>query len=136
MYGRVDICWAAVVFFSSIADFALRASLLETAMLTGAAVAAFMFSGMSTSFEQWVCRHSFWHVAAGAIGAYGALRLPPEHGRIAGDVWAFAFAFLGLYVTSASIAMVCYFHFVPESRRSELWDIGAKYACWKPVTPE
>uniref|UniRef100_A0A7S4PX72 Uncharacterized protein n=1 Tax=Alexandrium monilatum TaxID=311494 RepID=A0A7S4PX72_9DINO len=64
MYGRVDICWAAFVFFSSIGDFALRATLLETALLAGTAVAAFMFSGMSTSFEQWVCRHSFWHVVA------------------------------------------------------------------------
>mmetsp|Transcript_21784 Transcript_21784/g.44100 ORF Transcript_21784/g.44100 Transcript_21784/m.44100 type:complete len:232 (-) Transcript_21784:210-905(-) len=136
MYGKADIYWAAIVFFMSVGDFALRASMLETAMLSGTAVAAFMFSGMSASFEQWVCRHSFWHVVGGGIGTYGALRLPPERLRIADSVWGFACAGFGLYYALASAALVLYFHLVPESRRTELWNAGAKYACWKSVTPE
>uniref|UniRef100_A0A7S1WPX2 Uncharacterized protein n=1 Tax=Alexandrium catenella TaxID=2925 RepID=A0A7S1WPX2_ALECA len=134
-YGKVDIYCAAAVFFLSVGDFALRASPAETAVLAGSAIAAFMFSGMSTSFEQWVCRHCFWHAAGGCIGTYGALRLAPEHARIADAVWFFAFVGLGIYAAFASVALVCYFHFVPEGRRNELWNEGAKYAHWKSVVP-
>lgn len=60
-YGKVDVIWAAVVFMASNIDFLCRAGFLETACLSSVAMASFIFSGCSTTWPQWVFRHSLWH---------------------------------------------------------------------------
>jgi len=117
-------------------DFALRASLLETSALVLAAISAFAFSGLSSSFQQWIFRHTFWHVAAGAIATYGALRLPPEETKIAAHVVQVAAALLTLYGVVAGVVLAAFLVLTDATRRLEIWTFGAQFADWEPVAPE
>jgi len=132
-YGKVDIRLASFTFATSIFDFALRASLLETATLTAIALGAFVFSGTSASLQQWVFRHSLWHLTAGAIGMYGALRLPPEEPRLLGRASVFVLAvlagFASLILSGLALSLP-----LGEERRAALWDLGAKHAGWEKAT--
>jgi len=129
-YGKVDISLASFMFAASIFDFVLRASLLETATLTAIALCAFVFSGTSASLQQWVFRHSLWHLTGGTIGMYAALRLPPEEPRISGRALAFVLAVL---VGFASLVLAGLALSLPlsEERRAALWELGAKHAGWQ-----
>jgi len=131
-YGKVDIRLASSAFVLSVFDFKLRASLLETAALTFVAIAAFIFSGLSSSSRQWVFRHCLWHVVAGADATYGALRLPPEAQVVSRRVGDYL---LGLGAVYAVIAGVLFFAWrcLPVWRREELWRRGASHADWCAV---
>eukprot|EP00927_Polykrikos_kofoidii_P069680 TRINITY_DN65251_c0_g1_i1.p1 TRINITY_DN65251_c0_g1~~TRINITY_DN65251_c0_g1_i1.p1 ORF type:complete len:254 (-),score=17.47 TRINITY_DN65251_c0_g1_i1:132-830(-) len=135
-YGRIDIVWAGIVFFTSIFDFGLRASVLETAALTMTAVAAFGFSGSSKTTKQWVFRHSLWHAVAGGIGTYGALRHAPEGDTIKEWIRSYAMGITGTYVVGACVCLELYFILYPASSRRALWERGAQYANWRPVVPD
>lgn len=134
-YGKFDIRLASATFFICIFDFALRASLLETCVLVALTVAAFVFSGLSCSFEQWVFRHIFWHVAAAGISTYGALRLPPEEALIASHILRFIAGAGAAYFAILVAVLVVGFH-TPKEKRAALWDFGAAYAAWQPVEDE
>ncbi|CAK0892486.1 unnamed protein product [Prorocentrum cordatum] len=134
-YGKVDIRLATLTFFVCILDFGLRASPLETAILVCIAVCAFGCSGLSASTDQWVVRHSLWHVVAAADGTYGALRLPPEGALVGAHVWLDVLT-VGCLYACATLAVVVAFRFaLSESSRGHLWDSGAKYADWRQVWP-
>eukprot|EP00927_Polykrikos_kofoidii_P066689 TRINITY_DN62246_c0_g1_i1.p1 TRINITY_DN62246_c0_g1~~TRINITY_DN62246_c0_g1_i1.p1 ORF type:complete len:235 (-),score=29.37 TRINITY_DN62246_c0_g1_i1:421-1125(-) len=134
-YGRVDIVVATIAFLTSVLDFWLRASIAETILLASTAVAAFVFSGLSKSHEQWVFRHSLWHLVAGSVGTYGSLRLPPEGDRISENVWHWAAGVACAYLASVFASLLLFFFLVPPSSRLALWDWGAHFAAWRPVTP-
>lgn len=129
-YGKVDIMWASLTFFWSNADLALRAGPLEPAILSTIAVATFLFSGRSKSFDQWVFRHSFWHLVAGCLGVYGAFRLAPAAEVIALVAWSTFLKFFGAYAATALLAVLAWRR-LPASLREAMWHRGAVYANWK-----
>eukprot|EP00928_Gymnodinium_smaydae_P065324 TRINITY_DN48488_c0_g1_i1.p1 TRINITY_DN48488_c0_g1~~TRINITY_DN48488_c0_g1_i1.p1 ORF type:complete len:256 (-),score=32.50 TRINITY_DN48488_c0_g1_i1:17-784(-) len=134
-YGKIDIRLASATFVVCVFDFALRASLLETMVLVVVAMAAFMYSGQSTSFEQWVVRHTIWHVVAGADATYGALRLPPESMNLQKYpvcVWAIS-AGCAAMMTLALIGTLLLNLFCLKEHRASLWARGAAYGDWIPV---
>eukprot|EP00929_Paragymnodinium_shiwhaense_P088810 TRINITY_DN49117_c0_g1_i1.p1 TRINITY_DN49117_c0_g1~~TRINITY_DN49117_c0_g1_i1.p1 ORF type:complete len:230 (+),score=14.48 TRINITY_DN49117_c0_g1_i1:59-748(+) len=134
-YGKVDIIFASIVFFTSVFDFWLRASFLETALLVAIAMASFMYSGISRSKDQWVFRHSLWHVVGGSIGTYGALRLPPASEHIGTAMYGYVGVAVAVYaILAAAFLFVSQFVLTAECRKG-LWEQGAKYADWKLVPP-
>eukprot|EP00405_Crypthecodinium_cohnii_P055643 CAMPEP_0206628506 /NCGR_PEP_ID=MMETSP0325_2-20121206/66551_1 /ASSEMBLY_ACC=CAM_ASM_000347 /TAXON_ID=2866 /ORGANISM="Crypthecodinium cohnii, Strain Seligo" /LENGTH=230 /DNA_ID=CAMNT_0054153253 /DNA_START=137 /DNA_END=829 /DNA_ORIENTATION=- len=100
-FGKVDIIWASFTFFASNVNFALRAGLIEPAVCSSIAILAFMYSGSSKSFQQWIFRHSFWHFIGGSIGTYGALRFAPMEGLL----WPVMLDWL-VHMLTATAAMV------------------------------
>lgn len=131
-YGKIDIRVASVLFFACILDFSLRASLIETAGLILLVVLAFIHSGNSSSFEQWVWRHSLWHVVAGGETTYGALRLMPGGGATSSRLRPYLVCFLALNATLAAMllgALAC----LGAERRRALWERGASLADWHLV---
>ncbi|CAE8641172.1 unnamed protein product [Polarella glacialis] len=134
-YGRVDIRLASGTLFVAICDFAFRASLLETAVLVLIAAVAFIYSGASTSFEQWVFRHSLWHVTAGAVATYGAFRQMPAGNVVAGRVLPYFLVAFGVYALVA-LATLAFFSQLSSHYKAELWKRGAEYADWRPVAQE
>lgn len=134
-YGKIDIWFASGTFFVCILDFALRASLLETSALVCIAVAAFLYSGKSTSCTEWVCRHSTWHVIAGADATYGALRHLPEEDHLRALPLR-AWVFFGSSALMAALALGSFSWLVlrcAAPARACLWERGARFAHWKPV---
>mmetsp|Transcript_15991 Transcript_15991/g.55593 ORF Transcript_15991/g.55593 Transcript_15991/m.55593 type:complete len:255 (-) Transcript_15991:265-1029(-) len=157
-YGKVDIFWASLTFFASNVNFALRAGIVEPALCSVLAVAAFLYSGSSKSFDQWVFRHSLWHLIAGAvaaaigplefdtyptmigprigsgcIGSYGAFRLAPEGPQTAAHIWPMFGIVLGAYLVAIAASLGLCAIFLPKALRTSVWEFGAKYACWKAV---
>lgn len=131
-YGKVDIRVASVLFFACILDFSLRAPVIETAGLVLVAVLAFIHTGNSSSFEQWVWRHSLWHVVAGGDATYGALRLMPGGDVTSSHLRPYLVCFLALNATLAAMllgALAC----LGAERRITLWERGASWADWHPV---
>merc|ERR1712072_602855 len=106
--------------------FWLRASTLETFVLAASAVGAFFFSGISNSPNQWVFRHCLWHVIAGFIGTYGALRMPPEGATIwkDGKLMAVFISTFSAYVFISGLCLLLWILYVPAERRDHLWRIG------------
>merc|ERR1712194_3832 len=132
-YGKIDFVYAACVFLFSNYDFCLRAGPLETCVVSGIAVLAFLFSGSSKSFEQWVFRHSLWHGVAGAIGTYGAMtHQPPEY--MDWHHWALFGLFLFFYSIFATMFVTAMLSCNVEF--NGLKDRFAKYAAWTPVARE
>lgn len=131
-YGRIDICLASLALVVCVLDFKLRASALETILLTLIAVAAFLFSGLSTSYRQWVFRHCLWHAVAGADATYGALRLPPEPDTLKRELGGYlvCVGFVYACLIGATLAALA---LLPATWRGRLWDTGANIASWQPV---
>mmetsp|Transcript_81299 Transcript_81299/g.206490 ORF Transcript_81299/g.206490 Transcript_81299/m.206490 type:complete len:230 (+) Transcript_81299:138-827(+) len=132
-YGKVDIFWASLTFFASNVNFALRAGIVEPALCSALAVAAFLYSGSSKSFDQWVFRHSLWHLIAGCIGSYGAFRLAPEGPQTAARIWPMFGIVLGAYLVAIAASLGLCAIFLPKALRTSVWEFGAKYACWTAV---
>merc|ERR1712113_209815 len=92
---------AVPTFIVAVVDYSLRASMSEVFVLTCTVIASFVFSGLSRSFEEWVCRHSLWHLAAAAVATFCALRRPPDAALISGHVGLF------LICTSIMYGIAC-----------------------------
>mmetsp|Transcript_15481 Transcript_15481/g.30463 ORF Transcript_15481/g.30463 Transcript_15481/m.30463 type:complete len:240 (+) Transcript_15481:49-768(+) len=129
--GKVDVGVAVATFVMCVVDYSLRASALEVVALTSIVIAAFISSGLSRSFEEWVFRHSLWHVVAGAVATTGALRQPPEATRISGHIGQFLICTSITYgIVCAAFLLCC--RILPKERREAIWSLGAQYANWQP----
>lgn len=131
-YGKVDIILASITFFISMTDFAMRASALETMALTLIAVFFFIYSGASKSFEQWVFRHTIWHVVASCVATYGAFRNMPERSIIGKEIDAFFAGFCGVYATMAGLAIAGAWT-LGSQQRAQVFAFFADFADYKPV---
>eukprot|EP00928_Gymnodinium_smaydae_P070822 TRINITY_DN5457_c0_g6_i1.p2 TRINITY_DN5457_c0_g6~~TRINITY_DN5457_c0_g6_i1.p2 ORF type:complete len:254 (-),score=44.56 TRINITY_DN5457_c0_g6_i1:69-761(-) len=132
-YGKVDIVHAGATFIVSVCDFVLRAPALEVAVVVGLVCAFFGYSGLSKSFEQWVFRHCLWHVGAGCIGVYGALRLPPDHAVTAALARGIFIKLVVAYAIIGGCILGAFYTLVPPDTRAALWKRGAHHANWTPV---
>lgn len=133
-WGKVDVGHASGTFVACVICFALRCSAVATAALVSITVLAFAFSGLSTSFEQWVFRHTLWHVVGAAVAAYTALWQPPEAERILDNI-PLSLKWSGIFYTAVILLTLLAYRLTPEAYRTALWNIGAKYANWQPAPP-
>lgn len=132
VYGSVDVVTAITTFWVCIVDFALRAPLLEAVLLPVIAAIAHTFSGMSTSFKQWVWRHCLWHVVAGSISTYGCLRCPPAEDLLRDHLPWFLLYTSSVYILATFVlGLVCFM--LPRGTTLQLWEMGARHAGWHPV---
>mmetsp|Transcript_147109 Transcript_147109/g.273994 ORF Transcript_147109/g.273994 Transcript_147109/m.273994 type:complete len:246 (-) Transcript_147109:72-809(-) len=133
-WGKVDVCHAFTTFLMCVICFALRCSALETTLLVIMTGIAFSFSGLSKSFEQWVFRHTLWHVVGSGIAAYTALWQPPEAARIDDHIEVWLLCSGSLYTAVVLLSLLAY-RLTPQEYRTALWNFGAKYANWQPAPP-
>jgi len=131
-YGAIDVVTALTTFWVCIVDFASRAPPLEVLIVTFMAIIAHVFSGMATSFEQWVWRHCLWHVVAAAVPTYGALRCPPAEALIRDRLPMFVvYVGIAYTLTVMVVSLVCCM--LPRAALQQFWEMGARHAHWQPL---
>jgi len=128
-FGKVDVTYAAMVFFYSIYDFGLRAPFWKVMFLTTMAILAFGFSGLSSSRQSWIFRHTLWHFIAGCIGTYGAVQHPPQ----GTDECSLLVPVVTVYILTVSVSLSIYYGLLPRELRTWMWQLGASRANWKSV---
>lgn len=131
-FGKVDIRVASLTFFVSMFDNMLRAPPVETLLLIAIAMAAFLFSGASSTPNQWILRHTWWHAVGAAVATFGLLHHAPEEKHITGHLWRFVLLTNAAYAAVIAVLLAVWFA-VPQARRRALWELGAGYADWNPV---
>merc|ERR1711879_774052 len=129
-YGRLDIRVAFTSMIIASADFCCRHSWWETVLLDSVALAAFLLTGLSRSFSQWVIRHCIWHVVGGGLLVYGTVTKPWDANALEGRLKPFLVSSIAVYMlVSALVVALCVG--LPENVRRANWEWGARFADWK-----
>lgn len=129
-YGRVDIWVALTTMILASVDFCCRHTWQQTAVLDSLTLVAFLFTGLSPSFPQWVVRHCIWHAVAGGLLVYGTMSAPWEAPAQAGRLQPFIIGACAVYSFAAATGIgVCVCS--SERVRQSAWNYGAKFADWR-----